>query len=98
MRAQEIRLVLKVPVGKSVYINEETQSILSDVDNVTNTWDWEMGGHTWTMTEKGLECIGCNLTNDDNNNDDKNDNDKVDVSVGNANIKIDSTGIRIATG
>lgn len=95
VRGQEVRLVLKVPIGKSIYLSKETESILSDVDNVTNTWDWEMGEHTWTMTEKGLECIGCNLTNDGNDNF---DTENVDVSVGDANIKIDSTGIRIATG
>lgn len=94
VRAQKVRLILKVPVGKSVYLNDETKSILRDVDNVTDTWDWDMAGNTWTMTDKGLECIGCNL---DNESDSGND-DNMDVSVGDAHIKIDSTGIQIATG
>ena len=94
VRAQKVRLILKVPVGKSVYLSEETKSIIKDIANVTDTWDWDMAGHTWTMTDKGLECTGCNL---DNKND-SDDDDNVDVSVGDAHIKIDSTGIQIATG
>jgi hypothetical protein len=43
---------LKVPVGKSVYLSEKSDWIIYDVDNVTNTWDGDMVGKTWTMTEQ----------------------------------------------
>ena len=30
--------------------------ILEDVQNLTDTDDYEMAGHTWKMTKDGLEC------------------------------------------
>lgn len=60
-RNQETRLILYVPEGKSVFLSEGTESIIHDIKNVTNTWDDDMPGHTWTMTPAGLECIGCGL-------------------------------------
>lgn len=30
-----------------------------DIQNVTDTWDHDMLGYTWTMTKDGLECKGC---------------------------------------
>ncbi len=61
-RNQKIQLILKVPVGKSVYLNDDIDNVIYDVQNVTNTYDGDMVGHTWTMTDKGLECLGCNLS------------------------------------
>ena len=43
-RNQKVLLILKVPVGKSIYIDESMVDILDDIDNVTNTWDGDMGG------------------------------------------------------
>jgi phage shock protein PspC (stress-responsive transcriptional regulator) len=63
-RRQKVQLILRVPEGKSVYLSEEMESIIYDVKNVTNTYDGEMGGRTWTMTPQGLECIGCGLPDD----------------------------------
>jgi phage shock protein PspC (stress-responsive transcriptional regulator) len=60
-RNQQIQLVLKVPVGKSVYLSDEMEDIIYDIQNVTNTYDGDMGGHTWTMTSRGLECLNCDL-------------------------------------
>lgn len=60
-RGQEVRFVLKVPEGKSVYLTDGTQAIIHDIKNVTNTLDEDMTGRTWTMTPAGLECIGCGL-------------------------------------
>jgi phage shock protein PspC (stress-responsive transcriptional regulator) len=95
-RGQEVKLVLKIPVGKSVYLGNDLKGIIYDIENVTNTWDPEMLGHTWTMTEKGLECIGCNLP--DNNRHDDNEEDEMQLeSNTDAQIKIDSSGISIAT-
>jgi len=62
-RDQEVRYILKVPEGKSVYLSEESAAIIHDIKNVTNTLDEDMAGRTWTMTPAGLECIGCGLPN-----------------------------------
>lgn len=60
-RHQEIQLILKVPEGKSVFLSNGIENVIYDIENVTNTYDGEMVGKTWTMTTRGLECIGCKL-------------------------------------
>ena len=53
-RDQEIFLTLKVPEGKSVYLNQKMTSIISDIQNTENMWDGDMVGKIWTMTPDGL--------------------------------------------
>jgi hypothetical protein len=53
-RNQEVEIIIRVPEGKGVYISEDSDRLLDDVDNVTNTWDREMGGKTWVMLPEGL--------------------------------------------
>jgi len=53
-RNQEVYLTLKVPEGKSVYLNQKMTSIISDIQNTENMWDGDMVGKTWTMTADGL--------------------------------------------
>ncbi|MEO8734432.1 MAG: PspC domain-containing protein [Flavobacteriales bacterium] len=55
VRAQEVRFILQVPLGKSVFFREGSRSMLDDIDNTTNTYDGDMVGHTWTMNSRGLE-------------------------------------------
>lgn len=86
-RDQRVKLILKVPVGKSIYLGERSDWIIYDIDNVTNTWDGNMIGKTWTMTERGLECKTCDFRKDDD--------DKQEWNNGNAHIKIDKHGVHI---
>lgn len=58
-RAQRLDVVLYLPVGYSVYLDESSIDIINDIDNVTNTWDGDMVEHTWVMTQNGLACIDC---------------------------------------
>lgn len=53
-RNQEVTMILKVPEGKSVYLNEKMRSIIYDIENVNNLWDGDMVGKYWTMTADGL--------------------------------------------
>lgn len=53
-RDQEVYLTLKVPEGKSVYLNQKMASIIDDIENTENMWDGDMVGKTWTMTADGL--------------------------------------------
>ena len=83
-RGQHIKVLLKVPVGKSVVLDKSLDGMLSDVSNVTDTGDWDMLGHEWKMTKDGLECNQCPGISD------KDDNEHEDMK-----IRIDSSGIEI---
>lgn len=53
-RAQNIKVVIKVPVWKSIYLSPETSSILKyDSDNFDISKD--LSGKQWVMTESGLK-------------------------------------------
>lgn len=58
-RFQEVDAVLKLPIGHSVYLDEKLDGIIKDMRNVNGMWSYEMLGHTWEMTEKGLRCLDC---------------------------------------
>lgn len=58
-RNQYVKMTLKVPEGKSVYLGEAMDQIIYDVRNTTNTLDYDMVDKTWVMTKQGLECGDC---------------------------------------
>jgi phage shock protein PspC (stress-responsive transcriptional regulator) len=58
-RAQRVKIILKVPTGKSVYLNQKIRPLIYDIDNVTNTFDGDMVNHKWTMRPDGLTCDDC---------------------------------------
>lgn len=60
-RDQQVELTLYLPVGHSVFIDESLAEILYDVDNIQNTWDFEMANKRWIMTDRGLSCEGCSI-------------------------------------
>ena len=93
-RMQKVRMILKVPVGKSVHLSERSRFIIYDIDNVTNTWDGDMAGNTWTMTEEGLECKSCDLSDSRIIGGRRNIDDE-EWSGGDAHVKIDKSGIHI---
>jgi phage shock protein PspC (stress-responsive transcriptional regulator) len=53
-RAQRLRFIVQVPVGKAIHFDPDMGFMLDDVKNVTNTLDRDMVGQTWTMTPNGL--------------------------------------------
>lgn len=58
-RNQNLRLVLKIPAGKVVFLSPSMKHIINDIDNVTNTYDGDMINRRWKMTSRGLECVDC---------------------------------------
>ncbi|MCE2847064.1 MAG: PspC domain-containing protein [Sphingobacteriales bacterium] len=90
-RGQKIRLVLYVPVGKSVYLDESSGSLIHDIQNVSNTLDEDMPGRVWTMTPQGLTCIGCSLPEDDD------EGDPVQIRINGVDIHSDSIEQHIDT-
>lgn len=53
-RNQEVTMVLKVPEGKTIFMDEQMEAIIHDIENVDNMWDGDMVGKYWTMTSDGL--------------------------------------------
>ncbi len=53
-REQEVSMTLKVPEGKSIFLDEKMKGIIYDIENTENMWDGDMVGKTWTMTADGL--------------------------------------------
>jgi phage shock protein PspC (stress-responsive transcriptional regulator) len=53
-RDQEVKITLKLPEGKAIYLSEEMIDIIYDIENVSNTWDGDMVGKTWVMKPEGL--------------------------------------------
>ena len=58
-RKQVLDLRLKLPKGKVIYFDESVKYVLNDIDNTSNTWEGDMVGRLWIMTERGLRCIDC---------------------------------------
>ncbi len=53
-RAPEVRLNLKLPIGKVICLDEDLVEIINDIDNTTDTYDSDMAGKKWIMKEEGL--------------------------------------------
>ena len=56
---QRVELILFVPTGKSIYLDESLKYFIYDIKNTTNTHDYKMVGHTWGMRKEGLTCDDC---------------------------------------
>lgn len=61
-RNQEVYMTLFLPKGASVFLDESALSVIDDISNTTNTWDWDMLNHTWQMNNLGLSCMDCSWT------------------------------------
>lgn len=79
-RAQEVRIVLKVPVNKSIYLSKRMEKIIYDIENVTNVLDRDMVGRSWIMTQQGLQCVDCSGLEATVDNP---DHSSIDVSIDN---------------
>jgi phage shock protein PspC (stress-responsive transcriptional regulator) len=93
-RVQNVKVILKMPVGKVVYLDKSLEFMLNDVDNTTNTYDGDMINRRWIMTEKGLKCLDCKGLDEDSSNTEGDENDS-DNSSKNENVKITVNGVDI---
>jgi phage shock protein PspC (stress-responsive transcriptional regulator) len=105
-RVQDITVILKLPVGKIVYLDKSLENIIYDIENVTNTYDGDMINRRWMMTENGLKCLDCDgldtnsykNSNEEEINIEKNvkiNVNGVDINAKDAHIKVDSNGVNI---
>ncbi len=58
-RNQKIKLILKVPVGKTIYLSQDLENIHVEGRNEEHYWGDQMLGHHWQMGEKRLHCVDC---------------------------------------
>jgi hypothetical protein len=58
-RAQEMRLILEVPVGKVLVMRRGMESIIYDIKNEQDVLDEDMIGYHWQMTSHWLTCLDC---------------------------------------
>lgn len=100
-RVQEIEVLIKVPKGKTIFLDNSLKHIIYDVDNVTNTYDQDMLNRRWKMTDRGLECIDCDGLEVSSNDEDVEtekviiNNEGIKVNQDGAHIVIDKEGINI---
>ena len=66
-RMQDVKVILKVPVGKVLYLDKSLEDFMYDIENVTNTYDGEMVNRRWIMTESSLKCLDCDGIEDFSN-------------------------------
>ena len=62
-RDQEVYITVKVPEGKTIYLDDDMVKIIHDIENVSNTWDGDMVGKYWTMEPEGLTMKETNQNN-----------------------------------
>ena len=74
-----MKLSIGLPIGKSIYLNENSEQLIYDIKNVSNTYDGKMLNHHWKMTEEGLMCTDCKWLEKENQlNNTKNTEDEED--------------------
>ncbi len=53
-RSQKCTLILKIPDGKVIYLDESILPIVDDIENTTDTWVGDMVNSYWEMKPQGL--------------------------------------------
>lgn len=59
LRAQDVRIVLKVPENKVIFLSKRMEKIIYNIENVSDTYDGDMVNRRWIMTHNGLQCLDC---------------------------------------
>ncbi len=58
-RGQDVKIIIRVPKGRSVFLSKSLKPYLYDVDNVHDVYDGDMLNRAWIMTDEGLNCGTC---------------------------------------
>lgn len=58
-RKQQMRYILKVPIGQRIILHKRCESILNRADNLNDLWSRSLAGHQLLMKKEGLECTDC---------------------------------------
>lgn len=60
-RSQKLELVLSLPIGYRIFLDESAREYLSGVDNQEHLWSKRMVGQEWIMEENGLKRLSQNM-------------------------------------
>jgi phage shock protein PspC (stress-responsive transcriptional regulator) len=58
-RFQEIELVLYIPEGKTIYLDNSLKNVVYTLENIAAFYDRKMVNHYWEMTNGKLKCKDC---------------------------------------
>jgi uncharacterized SAM-dependent methyltransferase len=58
-RFQEIELVLYIPEGKTIYLDNSLKNVVYALQNTAAFQDHKMVNHYWEMTNDKLKCKDC---------------------------------------
>ena len=53
-REQELDVIIGLPLGAKIFLDESLDKLIHNVENNENLWSDEMLGEAWIMTEEGL--------------------------------------------
>lgn len=59
LRGQDVKIILKMPVNKVIYLSRRMEKIIYNIENISNTYDGDMVNRRWIMTQQGLRCLDC---------------------------------------
>jgi phage shock protein PspC (stress-responsive transcriptional regulator) len=54
------RMIIRLPVGTKLFLNENIRYLLDNIKNDNDYWKEDMVNKTWIMTSNGLELMGSN--------------------------------------
>jgi phage shock protein PspC (stress-responsive transcriptional regulator)/vacuolar-type H+-ATPase subunit H len=58
-RDQKVKIILKVPVGKRIFLKKNLENMVYDSEGLDESWNPDMVDHFYIMTDDGLKCEGC---------------------------------------
>lgn len=56
-RNQKLHITIKVPEGKVIYLDDSMGKIIHDIENTSDTWDYDMLDLKWIMEKDGLSLL-----------------------------------------
>jgi phage shock protein PspC (stress-responsive transcriptional regulator) len=99
-RFQNVTAILKLPVGQIIYLDKTVENLIYDIENVSNTYDGDMIGRRWIMTESGLECLDCEGLFDHEEEGERHKEININargihIKSKSSKVKVDSDGVRV---
>ncbi len=87
MRLKEkINVNVYIPKETTIFFEESSKYFIYNIKNIDGIYDREMSNHHFKMTKKGLKCLDCKDTNND---------EAINVNLNNLKIDINEEGVNV---